>query len=52
MCIHILYIYVYIHIYIYVCIYIYMYIYICMYTLYNGSMQVKPEYSYEEQFIL
>ena len=25
--------------------YIYIYIYICMYTLYNGSVNIKPECS-------
>ena len=32
--------------------YTYMYIYICIYNFYNCSMQIKPECSYEEQFIL
>ena len=35
-------IYKYIYIYIYIHIYIYMYVFV--YTLYNGGIQVKPEY--------
>ena len=44
---HIIHIYIYINIciYIYLNIYIYIYIYVCVYTLYNGSIPVKPECS-------